>query len=278
MKSKKKSAEQKKGAKKKFWSFKRILCVMALAAVAGGAVWFFTTPLGQESIQKGKEFVELIHEKSNLKLEQVNVEGRLRTKLEDINKAVGVQQGMPILDIDLNAQKERIEQLPWVRDVLIERRLPNQILIRLTEKQPIAIWQNHKKYWPIDEKGQTIKDDKTVISNVLLVVGEDAPEHTPQLIDELEKYPLIAKRVLSAVRVGNRRWDLYLNDVENGVVVRLPESDIKSALKRLQEFHETGQILERDLNVIDLKLPDRLIVRSESNVSAPKAPGAQKKK
>ncbi len=274
----KKTATSKK-AKKKIFSLKRIFSLIISALLIGGSVWFFTSPYGQTTLEKAKEFITFLQNKSNLKLDQVNVEGRVRTKIEDINAAVQVEQGMPIFDVDLNAQKEKIKQLPWVQDVLIERRLPNQLLIRLKEKTPIAIWQNHKKYWPIDAAGQTIADDKTVLSNVLLVVGEDAPQHTPQLIEELSKYPTVAKRVLSATRVGKRRWDLYLNDVENGIVVRLPETDIASALKRLQEFQETGQILERDLNVIDLKLPDRLIVRSESNESsAPKPKEAQKNK
>ena len=56
---------------------------------------------------------------------------------------------------------------------------------------------------------------------------------------------------------------MYLNDAEKGLVVRLPETDIEHALKRLKEFQETGQILDRDINVIDLKLPDRLIIRSD---------------
>ena len=276
MKNKKTATDKK--TKKKVFSRKRLFSLLFLATLIGGGAWLFTSPYGSIMLEKGKKVVAMIQDKSNLKLDQVNVEGRIRTKIEDINAAVQVEQGMPIFDVDLNAQKEKIKQLPWVEDVLIERRLPNQLLIRLKEKTPIAIWQNHKKYWPIDAEGKTIADDKTVISNVLLVVGEDAPQHAPQLIKELNKYPVIAKRVLSATRVGKRRWDLYLNDVENGLVVRLPETDIASALKRLQEFHETGQILERDLNVIDLKLPDRLIVRSEAGVSAPKKTTESKKK
>lgn len=260
-----KNKKQDKKTKRKILTFKRVLILFFILAFLGTGGWFLTSPVGQEILEQGKKLVSFVQDKSHLQLDQVNVEGRIRTKIEDINTALDVKQGMPIFDIDLQAQKEKIEKLPWVQDVLIERRLPNQLLIRLTEKTPIAIWQNHQKYWPIDAKGETITDDKTVISNVLLVVGEDAPQHTPQLIEELNKYPVISKRVLSATRVGKRRWDLYLNDVEKGLVVRLPETDIGNALKRLQEFHETGQILERDLNVIDLKLPDRLIVRSESN-------------
>ncbi len=274
---KNKKTETAKKTKKKIFSFKRIFILLFSALLIGGGTWFFMSPFGQITLEKGKEIFAFVQDKSNLKLEQVNVEGRVRTKIEDINAAVQVEQGMPIFDVDLNQQKEKIKQLPWIQDVLIERRLPNQLLIRLKEKTPIAIWQNHKKYLPIDADGQTIADDKTVISNVLLVVGEDAPQHTPQLIEELNKYPTVAKRVLSATRVGKRRWDLYLNDVENGIVVRLPETDIASALKRLQEFQETGQILERDLNVIDLKLPDRLIVRSEVKETASPKPKEAKK-
>lgn len=262
----KKNYRTRKRIKKSFWTLKRKISFCILLVLSVSIVVFLMAPTGKKARQKGVELLAVMQEKAHLKLDQVSVEGRNRTSTEDINKALDVWQGMPIMDIDLEKQKEALLTLPWIRDVLIERYLPNQILIRITEKEPIAVWQNHKKYLPIDEKGEPIADDKTVISNVLLVVGEDAPKHTPLLIEELAKYPSIAKRVLSAVRVGKRRWDLYLNDVEKGVVVRLPETGIDNALLRLKDFHETGQILERDIQIIDLKLPDRLIIRSEAHV------------
>ena len=237
---------------------------------------FFLTPTGKDVMAKGNVFLNTVREKAHLELEQVHVEGRVRTQLDDINKAVNVTQGMPIFEINLTELKENILQLPWVRDVLIERHLPNQVLIRLTEKTPIAIWQYKKEYWPIDEEGQKIADNKTVLSNVLLVVGEDAPEHTPALMAELKKYPNIAKNVISAVRVGNRRWNIHLNDVD-GLVVYLPETEIGKALERLQDFDERGQILNRNLNIIDLKLPDRLIVRSQEDEMGEKKQSKKKK-
>ena len=248
--------------RKKIRMIKRRIVFGCVCLCVAGMIGFFWTPTGKSVLTKGNEFLNLVKEKAHLELEQVHVEGRVRTQLDDINKAVSVTQGMPIFEINLIELKENILQLPWVQNVLIERHLPNQILIRLTEKTPIAIWQHKKEYWPIDETGQKIADNKTVLSNVLLVVGEDAPEHTPSLMAELKKYPNIAKNVISAVRVGNRRWNLHLNDVD-GLVVYLPETEIGKALERLQEFDERGQILDRNLNIIDLKLPDRLIVRSQ---------------
>lgn len=270
----------KKKTKKGFWTLKRrilasVFVVVVLAISIGG---FLATSQGKDFLKRSHETWALVQQKAHLELSQVPIQGHNRTKLEDIQKVLNLTQGMPILDIDLNEKRDAIAALPWIRSVVIERQLPNMMIIQVVEKEPIAIWQHHKKYSPIDEQGEPIPDDKTVISNVLLVVGEDAPKHTPQLIEELNKYPDIRKHVRSAVRVGKRRWDLYLNDAEHGLVVRLPETDIADALQRLKEFDETGQILERDLNVIDLKLPDRLIVRSDAEIVSPTLDKKKKKK
>ncbi|MBQ9090063.1 MAG: cell division protein FtsQ/DivIB [Alphaproteobacteria bacterium] len=255
--------QTKKKVKTGFWTLKRRIFVTVLMFVVVCCALFSVTPQGKKIWVDVKKTVSLFQEKARLELSDVPIQGHNRTSASDINDLLHLTQGMPILDIDLNETRDKIMTLPWVRNVIVERCLPNMMIITIEEKTPIAVWQHHKKYLPIDEDGKPIADNKTVISNVLLVVGEDAPKHTPQLMKELEKYPTIKKYVKSAVRVGKRRWDLYLNDAEKGLVVRLPETDIEHALKRLKEFQETGQILDRDINVIDLKLPDRLIIRSD---------------
>lgn len=254
-----------KKQKKPFFSLKIKLFISVLILMGGALCVFLVTPMGKEFIQKTNQSMGFLTQRAHFELEQVVVEGHARTTIDDINAVLKLRQGMPIFDINLEEKKESVLRLPWIKTVRIERHLPTQVLISVTEKQPIAIWQNKKQYMPIDETGTAIYDDKTVLTNVLLVVGEDAPTHTPALIEELKKYPTLKNRVRSAVRVGKRRWNLYLDDVENGTEVRLPETDIEAAFERLQEFNSSGQILERDLKIIDLKLPDRLIVRSNDN-------------
>ena len=236
-----------------------LLILFILMFLAGGILVSPYVPLVQKWTAS---FSNLCVQKAQFNLEKVDVEGHVRTKSEDVIKRLNLKRGMKIFEVDLEREKESIMTLPWVKTVRIERHLPSQVLISLTEKTPIAIWQNKKRYLPIDEDGNPILDDKTVLKNLLLVVGEDAPQHTPELISLLEDYPEIGAVTKSAVRVGKRRWNLYLNDAENGLEIRLPETDIKAALERLKIFKEEGNILNRDLNVIDLKLPDRLIVKS----------------
>ncbi|MBR6730889.1 MAG: FtsQ-type POTRA domain-containing protein [Alphaproteobacteria bacterium] len=258
-----KKRRQKK-RKNKFLKLKIIGFIVFGLLIAGVALSF--SPVGKDVQQVGQKAVNLCVQKAHFNLERVVVEGHIRTKLNDLNAKLNLRQGMPIFEIDLEKEKQSVLELPWIKTVRIERHLPTQILISVTEKKPIAVWQNKKKYWPIDENGEAILDDKTLLKNVLLVVGEDAPEHTPELIEILNNYPDIASVTRSAVRVGKRRWNLYLNDAENGLEIRLPETGIKEALARLTKFKEEGDILNRDIKVIDLKLPDRLIVKSNSSL------------
>lgn len=259
MKKRRQKKKTNRFLKLKIFSF--IIFSLFISGIA-----LFLSPAGKEIQKTVERVMGLCVQKAHFNLERVVVEGHIRTKLSDVNSKLNLRQGMPIFDIDLEKEKQAVLELPWIKTVRIERHLPTQILISVTEKKPIAVWQNKKKYWPIDEAGNPILDDKTLLKNVLLVVGEDAPEHTPELISRLNEYPDIAKVTRSAVRVGKRRWNLYLNDAEKGLEIRLPETGIKEALVRLMKFKEEGDILNRDIKVIDLKLPDRLIVKSSEPV------------
>lgn len=249
--------------KKAIVSFKTKLITGAIIVLCCAVVGFFMSPWGRPVIAFGKNVYDLTREKAHLVLDQVLVYGHARTGQDDINTALSLAQGMPIFDIDLDQVRDRLTALPWIKRVVVERHLPSTLFIRIEEKKPIAVWQNNKQYYPLDEEGNPIKDNRTILSNLLLVVGRDAPKHTPGLIRVLSGYQDIAIKVRSAVRVGGRRWNLILNDAEAGMEIYLPETDIGAALERLQRLNEESQILKRDLKVIDLRLPDRLIVRTQ---------------
>jgi len=64
--------------------------------------------------------------------------------------------------------------------------------------------------------------------------------------------------VKAAVRVGGRRWNLRL---KGGIDVRLPENNTAAAWNRLAKYEKSHQVLERNIRILDLRIPDRLIVR-----------------
>jgi cell division protein FtsQ len=60
------------------------------------------------------------------------------------------------------------------------------------------------------------------------------------------------------VLVGERRWNLRLN---NGIDVKLPETGVADALDQLAALDRDKQLLSRDITIVDLRLPDRVVVR-----------------
>ncbi len=109
-----------------------------------------------------------------------------------------------------------------------------------------------------DAKGAVVQDEAGEFAHLPIVVGDDAPAHAEALLFLLATEPDLQKRVTAAVRVGGRRWNLKL---DNGIDVRLPEEDAASAWSRLATLERDNKLLSRDVVAIDLRLPDRLIVR-----------------
>jgi cell division protein FtsQ len=201
-----------------------------------------------------------------LKVNQILVEGRARVPAPTVMATLGVTRGAPILGVGVADLRQRLEAIAWVESALVERRLPDTIFVRLTERQPLALWQNGGRFSVIDAKGVVVQDEVGEFASLPIVVGDDAPAHAESLLLLLATEPDLQKRVTAAVRVGGRRWNLKL---DNGIDVRLPEDDAASAWSRLAALERENKLLSRDVVAIDLRLPDRLIVRVGADQSAP---------
>lgn len=238
---------------------------LVFLCLAGAGIWGFKTGFIQNKWKEAKLSFHQTMGQAGFSVDEVFIENRVRTSFAALQKAAAVEQGMPMTQIDIHAMKERIKVLPWVKDVTIERKLPNQLFIRLTERRPIALWQKNGQHHPLDEDGNVIDVSPKGLEYLLITVGEDAPHQTPELINELIKYPELNRRAMSAVRVGGRRWNLILDKVDNGLEIYLPEDGVAETLARLDRLNREHDLLNRQLKRIDLRLPDRLIVQTIDN-------------
>ncbi len=189
----------------------------------------------------------------------IRVEGRATTDRDTILKALGARLGTPILAVDPVRAKQQLESLPWVRSALIERRLPDTIYVRLVEREPMALWQHGGKIELIDRTGAVIPVTRLDrFAKLPMVVGEDAARHAAALLAILSSEPDLAARVTAAVDVGGRRWNLR---IDNSIDVLLPSDDPAAAWADLARLQRNDAILQRDVQAIDMRLPDRLVVR-----------------
>ena len=57
------------------------------------------------------------------------------------------------------------------------------------------------------------------------------------------------------MRVGDRRWTVRLY---NGITIHLPENKIADSIKDLEYLDNEKLLLSRYIDVIDMRLPDRI--------------------
>jgi cell division protein FtsQ len=199
---------------------------------------------------------------SGFTVQDLLVEGRENADPVFLRALMNVQAGDPLFGFDPNAARILLEDTEWVRRAHVERRLPGTIYIRLEERKPTALWQKDGALFLVDEDGKEIKTDRiSDFSNLIITRGNGAPENIFALRQLLVGVPAIEARAKIAERIGNRRWDLTL---ENGLVLKLPEEDIGYALERAADAQETDGLLEMEgLQSIDLRHADKIIIRTK---------------
>lgn len=248
------------------------LWVMLIVLVAGGygAILLSRLPIGQAILAEAADRALAASAALGLVVGDIEVEGRETTDAATIMAALAARRGTPILAVSPSRAKEQLESLPWVRSAAIERRLPGTIFVRLVERHPLAVWQHAGKQELIDREGAVIPvKDLSRFARLPSVVGDDAASHATALLDMLAREPGLAARVTAAVRVDQRRWNLR---IDNAIDVLLPEENSGDAWARLAALERSSSVLKHDIQTVDMRLPDRLVLRAAAPPPGEAAP------
>lgn len=202
------------------------------------------------------------------KLANVKLEGASARSSADILRAAALRPGAPLFAVDLEAARNRIQQVGWVKAVRVVRLAPDTVLISVDERKLLAVWQDNGHAQVIDASGVAAPEaDPARFPSLPLVVGDGANTAAAAILPLVATRPRLAARLDALVRVDGRRWDLRLKD---GTIVQLPASDEEAALIRLDQLDQQSRILDLGFQRIDLRDPQMVMVRPRQ----PQAPAA----
>jgi cell division protein FtsQ len=237
----------------------------SLTLIVGLGFWLWCIGWPQRQVEHALSAAMNLTQKAHFSVADIEVEGRNHTAKDALANALGTAAGAPILDFDVAAAESRIAKLSWVDTVIVERRLPDTIIVRLTEREPLARWQHDNRTIVIDANGKELPEAPLEqFSNLPMVVGAGAAVEAHKLLDALKDYPEVADKMTAAVWVGLRRWDIYLTPK---IPVRMPEGGLPNGLKRLSDLITDKKILDRNIASIDLRIPDQIILEPAPPVS-----------
>jgi cell division protein FtsQ len=166
-----------------------------------------------------------------------------------------------MLATDLDAVRRRLLALPWVADASVERRLPDTLVIRISERRPVALWQLGGKLAAIDMSGRVLTRQRLERWNALpLLVGAGANTRVREALLLLAATPL-GRDVDAAIHVGGRRWALRF---ATGETLDLPDrpAAARAALLRFAalDARGPGRLLGSGFTRFDLRPAGRMIV------------------
>ena len=107
------------------------------------------------------------------RVDQVLVEGQSQYTQEEIVAASGVQRGDNLFLINKMQLVDRVlSQLPYVDELVIRRRLPDTLVLTVTECVPVAVIEAEGAYWLMDAKGKLLEQgDVSLAGNQALILG-----------------------------------------------------------------------------------------------------------
>ncbi|WP_294642381.1 cell division protein FtsQ/DivIB [uncultured Aureimonas sp.] len=203
--------------------------------------------------------IDAVAEPLGLSIDTVDVTGYAETSEIDVLQTLWMAGAQTLPALDVTAAREAIEAMPWIESATIEKEYPNRVKIALVEKKPFALWQRDKDLWIVDHDGREIVPYATTrFTDLPFVVGPGAAREAADILDKMALVPELDQRIKAYVRVGDRRWDLRL---DNGVVIRLPELDPIEAAATVMRVDRNEGLLARDIVSVDMRLADRMVVK-----------------
>ncbi|WP_164901731.1 cell division protein FtsQ/DivIB [Neorhizobium lilium] len=191
-------------------------------------------------------------------IEDVRVSGNSETSEIDILQLLGLDGTTSLVALDVDAARRKLSELPWVQYAEVRKVYPRTIEVMLKEREAFGVWQHGSDLSLIERNGSIIaplRDSK--FASLPLFVGRGAEAAAAKFVDDMAEWPEIRSRVKAYVRVAGRRWDLHL---DNGVVLKLPETNVPKALTVLARLEKEQKLLERDVAAVDLRLEDRTTI------------------
>ncbi len=175
--------------------------------------------------------------------------------LSRLINAAGIVPGTRATGDNLIQINERINAVPGVKNSATKRRPNGNLDIRVELYRAVALWTDGTNYYPLSADGTIVNQPTDQRGEGAIVfrgtVPSDISEITKQahnLADDLDYLEWIE----------NRRWNITTT---GGITVMLPEKSPDAAIGSLILLNKNHGILAKDIKIIDMRDPARILVK-----------------
>ena len=242
---------------------RRLLAGVATVAAVGAAAWLaFWSPL--------------------LAVDEITVVGGKHVSSDDVAEVTGLDQEDNLLLVSTGRVAAQVEELSWVAEAKVDRKLPGTVRIKVTERIPRVVLATTDSRWLLDARGHVLApasgaaEDLPVlaaaaVSGIAAGVQLDEAEVRDALVALRALSPRIRSQVAAVLAPTPERITLSLDD---GTQVRFGAAESLGAKNEvLQALLAEMRLEGRTGGYIDIRVPTSPAVSNAPTASAtPAAP------
>lgn len=217
-----------------------------VAVVIAGAIWAY------RHTQSDARFA----------VRTIEVTGAVHTSRAALDLVTRRYVGLNLFQIDIARVQKDLGGLGWVRRIGIEKKLPDTLVIKITERTPVALLRSGERLLYVDEEGAGFAELSPATGNDDLPIITDAHgaelTRTVSLLRDLRARDReLYSRVSEVWPIPPRGFALYDRDL--GAVVYANSDDIAKKWRELYAVLEAEN--DPKIEYADLRFADRVIVK-----------------
>ena len=207
-----------------------------------------------------KDLKRALVERPEFMIKVASVDGASDELAHEIREIMPLNFPVSYFDLDIKYLHKVLNDIPAVASAAIKVTVSGVLQIDISERIPAFIWRKDDVISVIDEKGEFIRlaTSRLDYPELPLVIGEAANLSIADISSLMEDNQYFLDQVRAFVRVGERRWDLVL---DNNLRIMLPQAEFLAAFDRLMLMSESGSLFSNQLSSIDMRLVERPTVR-----------------
>ncbi|MEP1520264.1 cell division protein FtsQ/DivIB [Ascidiaceihabitans sp.] len=228
---------------------------------------YFANPDRQQAIRDSvADTRAAIQERPEFMVTLMAIDGVDTQMSEDIRANLALDFPISSFDLDLEAMRTTITDLPPVAEAALRIRPGGVLEVDVTPRVPVAVWRNHSSLSLIDATGAHVAHIPFRVdrSDLPLIAGDGANAYISQALELLDVAAPLGDRLRGLVRMGERRWDVVLDRDQR---ILLPTENPVRALERVIALEGAQDVLSRDVARVDMRLGQRPTVQMNKNAT-----------
>mgnify|MGYP006277679747 CR=1 FL=1 len=180
-------------------------------------------------------------------IEDITISGTKRVSTQSVLQSAQVKIGQPLMAADPQDITDRLLTLPAVRTATVTRSWPHDLLIQITERQPIAAVPQGKRFFLVDSQGYVAGIVKKLANNEPIIYAK--PE-TPAIKAALDVRAALPRK-WKVSNVAAKSDESVVVNLRNGMWIKFG-----SAQDADYKIQVASALLARGYGHINVSSPD----------------------